>query len=112
VVLAGWIRSPLVHLFLMNLEAGLRLEERDGGWVLVGPAASRFVLVNEYLAYLADRSYSPKTVRAYGYDLLAFCRWLVVEEQPLPEVTTDVLLSFLRACREANLDHSRGSTGS
>jgi pimeloyl-ACP methyl ester carboxylesterase len=31
-----------------------------------------------------------RDARAYGYDLLAFCRWLVTEEQPLSEVTTDV----------------------
>src|SRR4051794_41604925 len=84
-------------------ESGLRLEERDGVWALIGPAASRFGLVVEYLAYLADRNYSPKTVRAYGYDLLAFCRWLVAVEQPLTTVTTEVLLRFLRACREATV---------
>jgi hypothetical protein len=48
----------------MSGEVGLRLEERDGGWVLAGSASSRFGLVDEYLAYLADRNYSPKTVRA------------------------------------------------
>jgi site-specific recombinase XerD len=37
-------------------------------------------LVDEYLAYLGDRNYSPKTVGAYGFDLLAFCRWLVDED--------------------------------
>ncbi|TDC96106.1 hypothetical protein E1292_38645 [Nonomuraea deserti] len=58
------------------IEQGLRLEEREGSWMLAGPSAGQFVLVDEYLAYLADRNYSPKTVRAYGYDLLAFCRWL------------------------------------
>jgi integrase/recombinase XerD len=87
----------------MSSEADLRLAERDGGWALAGPAAARFGLVDEYLAYLADRNYSPKTVRAYGYDLLAFCRWLAAEERPLPEVTTEVLLRFLRACREAKV---------
>ena len=87
----------------MVSESGLRLEERDGGWVLAGSVASRFGLVDEYLGYLADRNYSSKTVRAYGYDLLAFCRWLVVEERPLTEVSTEVLLKFLRACREAKV---------
>ena len=87
----------------MISDSGLRLEERDGVWALTGPAASRFGLVGEYLGYLADRNYSPKTVRAYGYDLLAFCRWLVAVEQPLTAVTTEVLLRFLRACREATV---------
>jgi integrase/recombinase XerD len=62
----------VVHLFAVISELGLRLEERDGGWALAGTAASRFGLVDEYLGYLADRDYSPKTVRAYGYDLLVF----------------------------------------
>jgi integrase/recombinase XerD len=87
----------------MVTESGLRLEERDGSWALAGQAASRFVLVDEYLGYLADRNYSPKTIRAYGYDLLAFCRWLSAEDQPLSEVTTEVLLGFLRACRDARV---------
>lgn len=91
-------------------ESGLRLEERDGAWSLTGPAASRFGLVDEFLAYLTDRNYSPKTVRAYGYDLLAFCRWLIVEEQSLTAVTTQVLLRFLRACREATVPGRPGRT--
>src|SRR3954447_4124257 len=81
----------------------LRLVERDGGWALAGSAAARFGLVDDYLGHLADRNYSPKTVRAYGYDLLAFCRWLAAEDLSLPEVTTEVLLRFLRACREARV---------
>jgi integrase/recombinase XerD len=81
----------------------LRLEQRDDSWVLAGRAAGRFGLVNEYLGYLADRSYSPRTVRAYGFDLLAFCRWLAAERIELAEVTTDVLLRFLAACRQARV---------
>ena len=92
----------------MIRESALWLEERNGGWGLVGPAASRFRVVDEYLAHLADRNYSPKTVRAYGYDLVAFCRWLLTEEQQLPEVSTDVLLRFLRACREATVSGRPG----
>ena len=68
----------------------LRLEQRDDGWVLAGPEAERFGLVNEYLSYLADRNYSPKTLRCYGFDLLAFCRWLHAEQVDLAAVTTDV----------------------
>ena len=40
----------------MGNEAELRLEERDGGWALAGPAASRFGLVDDYLAHLVDRN--------------------------------------------------------
>ena len=41
--------------------------------------------------------------RAYGFDLLALCRWLVERCIELDAVTTDVLLDFLRACREATV---------
>jgi site-specific recombinase XerD len=84
-------------------DGDLRVEERDGSWVLAGPTAARFGLVDEYLAHLADRNYSPGTVRAYGYDLLGFCRWLAGEDLRLSDVTTEVLLRFLRACREATV---------
>lgn len=94
--------SLLVHLFFVR-DDDLRLEERDGAWALAGTTASRFGLVDAYLAHLADRNYSPKTVRAYGYDLLGFCRWLLAEEEHLEEVTTEVLLRFLHACREAKV---------
>jgi integrase/recombinase XerD len=56
-------------------------------------------LVNDYLSHLADRNYSPRTIRTYGFGLLAFCRWLDDEDLDLAAVTTDVLLRFLAACR-------------
>lgn len=86
----------------------LRLEKRDAGWVLTGTVAGRFGLVNEYLAHLLDRNYSPATVRSYGYDLLAFCRWLIERDVGLQQVTTDDLLGFLRACREASVPSRPG----
>jgi len=92
----------------MNSGCGLSLEERDGGWALAGQVAPQFKLVDEYLGYLTDRNYSPKTVRSYGYDLLAFCRWLLTAGHPLAEVNTEVLLGFLRACRDAQVPGRAG----
>ena len=74
-----------------------------GVWRLSGTAAGEFGLVNEFLGYLADRNFSPRTCRAYAYDLLAFSRWLAGEELGLADVNVDVLLRFLTACREATL---------
>src|SRR5881394_1242296 len=89
----------------------LLLDRDDGGrWRLAGPRSGEFALVNEYLDYLADRNYSPRTARAYGFDLLAFCRWLAGEQLSLDAVTTEVVLEFLRACRQATLPGS-GWTG-
>lgn len=81
----------------------LRLVKVDGGWCLGGGDAGRFGLVNDFLGYLLDRNYSVATVRSYGYDLLAFCRWLTEQGIELEQVTTDDLLGFLRACREVGV---------
>jgi hypothetical protein len=45
-------------------------------WRLTGPDPGLVSAMNAYLGYLADRNYSPRTVRTYGYGLLAFARWL------------------------------------
>ena len=87
------------------MDAGqeLRLEASDVQWLIAGAGSTVFVTVNEYLSYLADRNYSPATVRAYGFDLLAFCRWLAGEELGLGQVNTDVMLRYLTACRRATV---------
>jgi site-specific recombinase XerD len=92
----------------MSGEVELHVEERAGGWALAGKGAGRFGLVNEYLGYLADRRYSPRTVRAYAFDLLAFCRWLLAEGVALADVTVEVLLGFLAFCRQARLPGQAG----
>jgi site-specific recombinase XerD len=79
----------------------LRVEERDGRWWLVGDPGARWAVVNEFLGYLADRRYSPRTVRAYAFDLLALCRWLAGEGLGIDGVSTEVLLRFLAFCRTA-----------
>jgi site-specific recombinase XerD len=78
---------------------------RDGNqWQLVGSEPSGVLaLVNDYLGYLSDRNYSARTVRAYAFSLLAFCRWLAGEGIEIDGVTTDVLLRFLAACRQTKV---------
>jgi site-specific recombinase XerD len=63
--------------------------------------------INDYLSYVADRGYSPQTVRAYAYDLLHFSRWLGGEGVHLAAVGTDTLLRYLAANREARLPGQR-----
>ncbi|MFJ2030149.1 tyrosine-type recombinase/integrase [Streptosporangium sp. NPDC087985] len=89
-------------------DTDLRVEEHGGGWALSGPAMAGLTLVNDYLGYLADRRYSPRTVRAYAFDLLAFCRWLLAEGVALEAVTTQTLLRYLSYCRTATF---RGRPG-
>ena len=78
------------------------------GWALGGPATAAVTLVNDYLAYLSDRRYSPRTVRAYAFDLLHFCRWLCADGTAIDAVSTDTLLRFLSACREAVIGGQHG----
>jgi integrase/recombinase XerD len=87
----------------METNNGVRLDRDGEYWQLGGPGADRFLVVNEYLGYLADRNYSPRTVRAYGFDLLDFCRWLVGQDVGIDGVTTDVLLGYLAYCRQAQV---------
>ncbi len=81
----------------------LWVESTQGTWQLTGPAAAGFGLVNDFLAHLADRNYSARTLRSYAFDLLAFARWLIDERVGLDQVDTDVLLRFIAHCREANV---------
>lgn len=87
----------------MTDSAPLRLEQDGERWQLAGSDAGRFAVVNDYLRYLADRNYSPRTGRAYGFDLLAFCRWLLTHNLCVEAVTTEVLLDYLRSCRDASV---------
>ena len=87
---------------------GLRAVQRDGQWCVDGDGPADLAVVNEFLGYVADRRYSPRTERAYAFDLLAFTRWLVDQHLTVGGVTTDVLLRFLTFCRSAVLP---GQTG-
>ena len=76
--------------------------------MLEGRSARAFSVINDYLGYLVDRAYSPRTVEAYAFDLLAFARWLLSEKVALAAVTTDVVVRYLAACRTAPV---RGRAG-
>jgi Phage integrase, N-terminal SAM-like domain len=88
--------------------AELRVEPCAGSWALAGAGAGEVELVNDFLGYLSDRNYSPRTVRAYAFDLLHFARWLSAEGLALDRADTDALLRYLAACRTAVLPHQRG----
>jgi site-specific recombinase XerD len=80
----------------------LRVRAEEAMWRIEGDAPSCDLrLCNDYLAYLADRRYSPASVRAYAFDLLHFLRWLSGEGLSIDGVGTDVLLRYLAACRTA-----------
>ena len=89
----------MAYLWAMEDDEAVRLERDGDDWQLAC-ADERFVAeANSYLGYLSDRNYSPRTIRAYGYGLLAFTRWLYASELTPEAVTTDDVLGFLTACR-------------
>ncbi|MGH3217963.1 MAG: tyrosine-type recombinase/integrase [Streptosporangiaceae bacterium] len=88
---------------MSNEPSSIRVTEtRAGRWELTG--AGGLTLANDYLGYVADRGYSPRTVRAYAFDLLHFARWLAGDSTSLDAVTTDVLLRYLAANRTERRD--------
>ena len=76
----------------------LRVHGSGERWRIEGRwrAADR-QLCNDYLGYLADRRYSPASVRAYAFDLLHFARWLCGQDIGLDAVATDALVRYLAA---------------
>jgi len=84
------------------MEITLRVLRQGEQWTITGDgAAGDLELCNDYLAYLADRRYSPASVRAYAFDLLHFLRFLATEELSLNGVGADALMRYLGACRKA-----------
>ena len=87
---------------------GLRAVQSAGRWRLDGAGPADLPVINEFLGYVADRGYSPRTERAYAFDLLAFARWLVDQDLTVGGVTTDALLRVLTFCRAAVLPGQAG----
>jgi integrase/recombinase XerC len=52
-------------------------------------------LVNQFLAHLGSRAFSPATVRAYAYDLLNFLRFLAGRDARLADVVATDLFDYL-----------------
>ena len=65
-------------------------------------------LISDYLDCLADRGYSPQTVRAYAFGLQAFARWLAAGRLALGEVSAGVVPRYLAYCRRALLPGRAG----
>jgi site-specific recombinase XerD len=81
-------------------DEAVRLERDSDGWQLACVDERLVADANAYLGYLADRNYSPRTIRAYGYCLLAFSRWLHASGLTAQEVSTEDVLAFLTSCRQ------------
>lgn len=51
--------------------------------------------IQDFLRYLAARSFSVKTIRAYAYDLLSYWEWLYLAGKDFTGVTSEDLLEFI-----------------
>jgi hypothetical protein len=93
--------SPTLLRWSVPNHAGLALDDgrfgSKGLSFLAGVGSDRFGLVNEFLDYLADRNYSPRTRRSYAFDLLVFTRWLDAEGVDLAAVDVDVRVFYQSA---------------
>jgi site-specific recombinase XerD len=52
---------------------------------------------NAFLDAQRVRQLSPRSLRAYAYDLLHFARWLELAPQPLSDITESTLLDYVRS---------------
>ncbi len=86
----------------------LALAGVEASWRLVGGQAGELDAANAYLGYLQDRNYSCRTIRTYGYGLLAFLRWLHACGLRAEDAGTDDVLAFVNACRHERV---RGRPG-
>jgi site-specific recombinase XerD len=63
---------------------------------LLDPGGHEIAWVNHYLDAQHIRQLSPRSLRAYAYDLLHFARWLQSQPQTLSEITESTLLDYVR----------------
>lgn len=79
-----------MQLNVIRADDGHRLRVGEGA-----ASADDVELVNEFLAHLGARRFSPATVRAYAYDLLNFLRFLVSRDAGLHDVVPTDLFDYL-----------------
>jgi|SRR5450759_649217 len=79
-----------MQLNVVRADEGHRLRLGEGA-----ASAGDVELVNEFLAHLGARRFSPATVRAYAYDLLNFLRFLVSRDAGLADVVPTDLFDYL-----------------
>lgn len=81
-------------------EVELKVVMRDGEYEVVRNGRP-LVEVNRFLTSLSLRGLSPRTRRAYAFDIVVLYRWLAATRRALKHLDGDLLLEFIRAQREA-----------
>ena len=78
----------------------IKVVTRDGEFEVVRKGRA-VVDVTRFLASLKLRGLSPRTRRAYAFDLVVLYRWLAATRRTLKLLDRDGLLEFIRSQREA-----------
>jgi len=63
---------------------------------LLDDAGYEIAWANDFLDAQHLRQLSPRSLRAYAYDLLHFTRWFQGQSQALSEITESTLLDYVR----------------
>src|SRR5260370_15595618 len=63
---------------------------------LIDPQGHEVIWVNDFLDAQHLRQLSPRSLRAYAYDLLHFTRWFQSQPQAFSEITESTLLDYVR----------------
>lgn len=94
-------------------DGSFEIPPTEGAFRVVVEGSDRYVLVNEegpiaevneFLAGLQVRGLSPRTVRAYAYDLLLLYRWLHSSDRSLRQLAGPDLLEFVTAQRQVGAE--------
>jgi site-specific recombinase XerD len=80
----------------------IRVVLTDERYELVDDDGAIVVEANEFLAALRVRGLSPRTVRAYAYDLALLYRWLRAGNNELEQLTAADLMAFIGHQRKAD----------
>lgn len=84
------------------MSVNLVLQANTGTWLVLA-AGSPLVAVNRFLASLNVRGLSGFTIRAYGFDLVAFYRWLGNTDFHIETLQQSCLLEFIDSQRQAGI---------
>ncbi|MBI3180133.1 MAG: tyrosine-type recombinase/integrase [Deltaproteobacteria bacterium] len=87
-----------------DVDTSLRVMCSDPGHHTLVAADGPIAEANEFLAALQVRGLSPRTIRAYAYDLLLLYRWMHAARRSLRQLEARDLLGFIAAQRKVGAE--------
>ena len=83
---------------------GIHVTAEIGGSFALADDGAPIAEANEFLAALRVRGLSPRTIRAYAYDLLLLYRWMRTLDASLGRLESSDLMAFIAVQREAGAE--------